>query len=209
MRHSCGAILYTKYNNKIYVILGKESYRRRSSQPLDVRSTKHRYVKSRHINADSSHNWRHKNRQVGYQRNRSKSHPVHKMSMYNSDKLNWFPFKGTVESGESYNEAAIREIHEETMGIVKCDSIELTCNFATKYKHYHIGLVEVKNTFVDEFFEKQDTMVHMRYDKPEIFEKSHVCMFSITELETTPWHNITFKIIRFFLPELKLLESSL
>ena len=92
--HSCGAILYTDFNNDIYVILGME-------------------------------------------------------------KGMWFPFKGTRETGETCTEAAIREIYEETCSIVKLDDIELNCQYSTKRKYYHIGLVYVNHNdkLIDFYFD--------------------------------------------------------
>lgn len=77
-KNSCGAILYTIKDNKVYIILGKES-------------------------------------------------------------RDWFPFKGVCEKNETLEEAAIREIEEETCRIVKINNIALDCKYASYRKIYHIG----------------------------------------------------------------------
>jgi ADP-ribose pyrophosphatase YjhB (NUDIX family) len=39
----------------------------------------------------------------------------------------YFHFKGCCEPGETYEETAIREVYEETMGLVRIKSIALEC----------------------------------------------------------------------------------
>jgi hypothetical protein len=150
-KHSCGAILYTVHNNKIYIILGME-------------------------------------------------------------KGQWFPFKGTRESGESNEHAAIREIYEETCGITKLISIDLKCNYSTKRKHYHIGLVKVSSDIINQFYRNQeDISRENRYcgDYDSYLEKSDIRMFSLNFVLKTKFHEVTSMPLKYYYKYLKMLESNL
>lgn len=125
--HSCGAVLYTIYNNKVYFVLGKE-------------------------------------------------------------RGDWFPFKGKCEKGETYEQAAVREIEEETCNLIKVnpDDIDLNCTFSTSRKYYHIGLVFVPYTFIKEFPIKRKTMTDEK-----CLEKTHIKMFDVDKLNVSYFHQVT------------------
>ena len=61
----------------------------------------------------------------------------------------WLPFKGCAEDGETYEQAAIREIREESGGLVDIKTIILEHVFSTRRKHYHIGLIEVPHYIIE------------------------------------------------------------
>jgi hypothetical protein len=150
-KHSCGAILYTVHNNKIYIILGME-------------------------------------------------------------KGQWFPFKGTREKGESNEQAAIREIYEETCGVTKLRSIDLKCNYSTKRKHYHIGLIKVSSDIINQFYRNQeDISRENKYcgDYYSYLEKSDIRMFSLNCIINTKFHEVTSMPLKYYYTYLKMLESNL
>ena len=150
-KHSCGAILYTICNNKIYIILGME-------------------------------------------------------------KGQWFPFKGTREKGESNEQTAIRVIYEETCGVVKISSIDLKCNYSTKRKHYHIGLVKVSPSIINQFYINQkDILKENKYCSKyySYLEKSDIKMFSLKCIINTKFHNVTSIPIRYYYMYLKIVENKI
>lgn len=147
-RHSCGAILYTVYNNKIYIVLGME-------------------------------------------------------------KGQWFPFKGTRDKGETNEQAAIREINEETCGVVKLKNIDLKCHYSTKRKHYHIGLIKIQSDIIDEFYKNRAHInTNNYYHNYDVYlEKSDIKMFSLESIFNNNFHEVTAIPIKYYFPYLKLLEK--
>ena len=150
-KHSCGALLYTIYNNSIYIILGME-------------------------------------------------------------KGVWFPFKGTREKGETNEQAAIREIYEETCGITKIDRIELNCNFSTKRKHYHIGLIRVPPSIVNQFYKIKEQIYRVNGYNDNCYkylEKSNIKMFPLSAVKNINFHEVTKIPIKFYYDHLKMIENNL
>jgi ADP-ribose pyrophosphatase YjhB (NUDIX family) len=143
--HSCGAVLYTIYNNKVYIILGKEHG-------------------------------------------------------------DWFPFKGRCEIGETYEQAAVREIEEETCRLVKlnADDISLNCNFSTSRKYYHIGLNFVPYIFVKKFYTTRKFM-----EDEKCLEKTHIKMFDLYTLDTYDFHHVTAMPLLYYYPHLKDLQEKI
>lgn len=132
MKHSCGALLYSKNNKgEIGIILGREND--------DV------------------------------------------------DEI-WFNFKGCTELNETFEQAAIREIREETKDLINIKNINLFHNFNTKHKYYHIGLLEVPINFIDKF---------NKIDK--ICEKKEVKFFLLKDiLSDISIHNTTKASILYY-----------
>ena len=149
-KHSCGAILYTIFNNKVYIILGME-------------------------------------------------------------KGKWYPFKGTREKGETNELAAIREIYEETCGVIKLNKIELECHFSTKRKHYHIGLLYIKPDFIDRFYINRQFIVNnldiMDKKYKSFLEKNDIKMFSLNEINYRKFHHVTLTPIKYYYDVLKNVEQ--
>jgi len=75
----------------------------------------------------------------------------------------WLPFKGGCHEDETEEETAIREIYEETCGLVKVDSIKLSHVFSTKRKIYHIGICEVPYEIIDKFESTRDAETREEY----------------------------------------------
>ena len=122
----------------------------------------------------------------------------------------WFPFKGTREKGEDNNQTAVREIYEETCCTVKLDKINLQCNFSTKRKHYHIGLIEVSPDIINKFYKNyailsNENRYHGAFYK--FLEKNHIKMFPIADILNKNFHEVTMIPIRHYYPYLKLLEE--
>jgi hypothetical protein len=145
-KHSCGAILYTIWNNKIYVVLGMEEGE-------------------------------------------------------------WFPFKGTKDIGETYEETAIREIREETCNVIKVNSIKLDCNYSTKRKHYHIGITQINKNDINQFYKNRNAILKNSYDyhlkNYAYLEKTNLKMFLLDDIFQYDFHEITLYPIKYYYTFLK------
>lgn len=118
--------------------------------------------------------------------------------------VDWLPFKGCNELGETLEETAIREVREETCGLVKLDKIELEHQFTSKRKHYHIGLCEVPYDIIDTF-----SAVRAREGRVEYKEKKRLRFFSIdTILENNAIHNISKASVMYYWNKLMSLKKS-
>ncbi len=129
-KNSCGAILYTIKDDKVHIILGKES-------------------------------------------------------------RDWFPFKGVCEQNETFEQAAIREIEEETCKLVKVNDINLNCRYASYRKNYHIGLIYVDKSFVKRFYHVKKKLIQNKETEEKYLEKNHIKMFSLEELDLSRLHFVT------------------
>lgn len=110
----------------------------------------------------------------------------------------WLPFKGGPEKNETFEEAAIREIYEETCKIVKLDYINLKHNFKSKHKSYHIGLVKVNYNIIENFKKKRK-----RENKNIYKEKKEIAFFPLNIVRThTAVHNITLASINYYWDQL-------
>jgi hypothetical protein len=96
---------------------------------------------------------------------------------YRGVNVSYLPFKGGVEEGETPEQAAIREVDEETCGLVKLDRINLEHKFTTKRKEYHIGLAEVPYNIVELFGDTVKMEQRATYK-----EKRNIKFFLIKEL---------------------------
>jgi hypothetical protein len=114
----------------------------------------------------------------------------------------WFPFKGCKEADETIKQTAIREIREETCGLVDIKEINLEHKFSSKRKIYFIGICEVSNDFVNQFEKKR-----LEETRVAFMEKKAVRTFSLSEAFTNKAvHNITKSSLYYFENKLKLLE---
>jgi 8-oxo-dGTP pyrophosphatase MutT (NUDIX family) len=127
------------------------------------------------------------------------------------EKGQWFPFKGTREKYETNEQAAIREINEETCGVVKLENIELKCNYSTKRKNYHIGLIKIQCDVIDKFYKNRAQITINNYDNNyDVFlEKSDIKMFPLESIFNNNFHSVTVIPINYYLPYLKLLETQI
>jgi hypothetical protein len=128
------------------------------------------------------------------------------------EKGQWFPFKGTKEKGETNEMTAMREIQEETCDTVYVRSISLDCNYSSKRKHYHIGLIQVSSLIINEFYRNRDNLLseYRSYDKYYPYlEKTGMRMFSLTHIFKNNFHDITISPISYYYPYLRLLQKKL
>ncbi len=117
----------------------------------------------------------------------------------------WFPFKGCKKDEETYEQAAIREIYEETAGLVSIPSINLDHNFSSKSKHYHIGLIKVPYTIIDEF-----STSRVNATEKELREKQKIRFFTLEETQRNNCiHNLTRASIEYFWDKLISLEKNM
>lgn len=114
----------------------------------------------------------------------------------------WLPFKGCNNPDESYEDTAIREIYEETGGLIKIKNIILEHTFNSKHKHYHIGLCYVPHNIINNFNQIN------RDNLPKAFvEKNMIKFFPLNELrKSNNVHNITMSSIKFFWNKLIILS---
>lgn len=116
----------------------------------------------------------------------------------------WLPFKGCSHDGETLEQAAIREIFEETCGLVSLNSITLYHKFSTKRKEYYIGLVEVPYKLIEIFGEVRRTET-----REDFMEKRKIKFFSFPDVLTDPnIHNISKSSILFYKDALEALAAS-
>lgn len=116
----------------------------------------------------------------------------------------WLPFKGGCQEDETLEQAAIREIFEETCGLILLDSITLHHKFSTKRKEYHIGLVEVPYELLDTFIEA------LKHETRENFiEKRKLKFFLFPDVLKEPTvHNISKSSILFYKDTLEVIAES-
>ena len=106
----------------------------------------------------------------------------------------WLPFKGRNEFNETYEETAIREIYEETCGVVKLDTISLDHKFVSKNKTYYIGLIHVSYNFIDQFNIKLE-----KETREEFKEKKSVNFLNYMNALTIKKYIIYLKIVLNFI----------
>lgn len=120
----------------------------------------------------------------------------------------FFHFKGCPENNETFEQTAIREINEETMGIVKIKKILLNCsNVKSKKKIYRLGLVKVNNDIVEQFnylkYKFIDIMPHKYKEKDEIK------LFPFNRILDYRLHILTLKPILFYYKILEKIQNNL
>ena len=114
-------------------------------------------------------------------------------------KEEWLPFKGCAEDGEELEHAAIREIKEETCGLVCLDSIKLEHKFSSKRKNYYIGLCYVPFSLINDFEEKLKAET-----RKEFKEKKRLRFFPLeSALQSKEVHNISKASIEYFWDKIK------
>ena len=127
------------------------------------------------------------------------------------EKGEWFPFKGTREKGETNTQAAIREIYEETCEIVKVKNIDLRCNYSTKRKHYHIGVVFVSFEDIYQFHGKRKSIVNSpcRRNKLVFLEKNDIRFFKLDTIFKNDFHEVTLIPIQYYHTHLNNLQNAI
>lgn len=108
-----------------------------------------------------------------------------------TDSIDWYPFKGAPNVGETISQAAAREVREETVGIVDKDSIPPVIEFSTTSKTYFLGLVKVDTHFFIEFREKRQVATD-----PCQLEKLKVGYFTLEDICKKRFHPLTKKAVK-------------
>lgn len=90
----------------------------------------------------------------------------------------WLPFKGCRDNGETREQTAIRELYEETCGLVDIKNISLHISFETKRKKYFIGCVPVAYSIINKFLDEQKL-----HKKEEFLEKQQLEFFELSIFE--------------------------
>ena len=115
----------------------------------------------------------------------------------------WLPFKGCNETGETLNQTAIREIKEETCGLVNIKSILLEHQFTSKRKHYYIGLCQVSYDIIEEF-----SKIRAVENRAAYCEKKKLRFFLLNGiLDNKIIHDITKASIKYYWNYLNLLDA--
>ena len=109
-------------------------------------------------------------------------------------KMKWYPFKGCSEEGETLKETAIREVFEETGGLVKMNNIDLYLAFTTPNKNYYIGLYQVPYSIVDKFNSMNRNIMHEDFK-----EKEEIRFFSFFKIkDEKDISDMTKRMLRYF-----------
>jgi len=121
----------------------------------------------------------------------------------------WFPFKGTREKNENNKQAAMREIKEETCGLVNINDIDLKCNFTTKRKHYHIGLIYVPFNNIKRFNQtRQNIIENSPYENSNAYlEKTDISLFELDSILDYKFHEVTRIPIHYYKDFLNRLQA--
>jgi ADP-ribose pyrophosphatase YjhB (NUDIX family) len=116
----------------------------------------------------------------------------------------WLPFKGRKERNETYEMAASREIEEETCKLINVNptEINLSCNFSSGKKCYHIALIHVAYNTINKFDERRLKMTEDKY-----LEKTDIKLFTLKEAIELEFHYVTKKTIEFYYEYLEKLQS--
>lgn len=117
----------------------------------------------------------------------------------------WLPFKGCVEENESLINTAIREVAEETCGLVNLTPMDLKLEhiFTTKRKTYYIGLCYAKYSIIEEFDKKRQSETRTAYT-----EKKKLKFFLLDEVLTADnVHSISRSSIEYYWNSLILMKA--
>jgi hypothetical protein len=109
------------------------------------------------------------------------------------ERCGYFPLKGRKEQGETIEQAAIREIYEESCGIVDIMDINLDCKIDSAKKRYYLGLVPVKYDIIQEFADRRKHETRSAF-----IEIEELKFYKLSELLTMRLPLITYKAISFY-----------
>lgn len=115
----------------------------------------------------------------------------------------WLPFKGRKQDNESPEDAAKREIYEETCGMLHVDDIRLHHVFSSKRKTYRIGICEAPYGIIEKFMNMRDKEHRYEYK-----EKIAIRSFDLLEsLSSQAVHYLSKQSITFYWKELTKLNA--
>jgi 8-oxo-dGTP pyrophosphatase MutT (NUDIX family) len=116
----------------------------------------------------------------------------------------YLPFKGCMEEGETLVQAAVREIFEETGGLVKLETIDLEHQFTSKRKHYHIGVCEVPYDIIEKYHLQ---LLNGLEKRKEFLEKRKLKFFDLDEISgNNDVHNISKSSVNYYMNKLRLIQ---
>jgi 8-oxo-dGTP pyrophosphatase MutT (NUDIX family) len=114
-----------------------------------------------------------------------------------TESYGYLPFKGRPEANETYEQAAIREVYEETCGLVQVDHIDLCHQFQTVHKRYFIGLIKVPYDIIEKFEIKRATETSV-----SSMEKLKIKFFPLNQMQNREIHPLSRLSIKFWLTEI-------
>jgi 8-oxo-dGTP pyrophosphatase MutT (NUDIX family) len=109
----------------------------------------------------------------------------------------FFPFKGGSNISESPVQTAIREVFEETRGLVNLHTLQLRCKIRSKHKTYLFGLAEVNYDIIEKF-----NKIDVENMDPCYKEKKEIKFFRFADIYLHKFPAITMDAILFFKKEL-------
>ena len=110
-----------------------------------------------------------------------------------NDAFGYLPFKGRPEPYETHEQAAIREVYEETCGLVSIDKIDLLHKFETSHKKYYIGLVQVPYAILSQFEKARKNVADASY-----LEKRRLKFFLLRKMTSREVHPLSRRSIKFY-----------
>ena len=114
-------------------------------------------------------------------------------------KLKWYPFKGCSDKNETLEQTAIREVFEETGGLVKIEKIDLYLAFTTPKKQYYIGLHYAPYSIVEKYNNMNKDILNDAFK-----EKKEIKFFLYSEIKKEKdLADMTKKMLNFFKDEIK------
>jgi len=117
---------------------------------------------------------------------------------------NYFPLKGGKFAGETDEQTAIREVFEESCGLVDLKRISLDCTVHSLTKRYHLGLVEVSHDIIEKFAARRATET-----RPSFAELSGLKFIKLADLENMKLPLVTYKAVSFYKDRLFELEKKI
>lgn len=110
----------------------------------------------------------------------------------------WMPFKGCREKNETVEEAAIREIYEETGGFLALKTINLMLCYGSARKNYHIGCAYVSRHVIETYNENVSRL------RGCFAEKRCLRFFPLDQ--PMKYHHIVESVLKIYRPFLELMQ---
>ena len=115
------------------------------------------------------------------------------VGMEATESYGYLPFKGRPEQNETLEQAAIREVYEETCGLILVNQIDLRHQFETAHKKYYIGLIKVPYEIVEQFEQKRAVETNACR-----MEKRKIKFFPLSQLYNKEIHPLSRLSVKFW-----------